>query len=331
MEPRCVLLPLRTISAPADCTRPLLGDGRNRYVRIMLSGMAERPLFRIVRRKLLYVTYPELSGPFVEFHKAIFWVGGWDPYSLPRFSKHSLSACLAAQNNKPRLSAAANKSCLKGRPLKIWSCGPAPYGCGQPVCAASTGRVLQPAPGAAVVTIMGKMQIFDAAAPFSENKPISIYARSTGRESSNRLSKLHKHRIPKGSNSTDGGTAVTNPACKPGNTTLRLFLSWDLSVSRPTNRQVQSGPRRIEVLRPAGSAVRGVLAHTSRPFLRLTDQTNYMNLPGAWVKRPGSGRSVHAVDFFITIRHHYDLRPVFRNRINNIPRGRAIFSRSRIR
>lgn len=69
-----------------DCTRPLLGSGRNRYMRIMPSGTAERSLFRIVRQKLLYVTYPKLSGPFVEFHKAIFWVGGWDPYSHPRFS-----------------------------------------------------------------------------------------------------------------------------------------------------------------------------------------------------------------------------------------------------
>lgn len=69
-----------------DCTRPLLGSGRNRYVRILPSGTAERSLFRIVRQKLLYVTYPKLSGPFVEFHKAIFWVGGWDPYSHPRFS-----------------------------------------------------------------------------------------------------------------------------------------------------------------------------------------------------------------------------------------------------
>ena len=86
MEPRCVLPSMRTISAPADCTRPLLGSGRNRYVRILPSGTAERSLFRIVRQKLLYVTYPKLSGPFVEFHKAIFWVGGWDPYSHPRFS-----------------------------------------------------------------------------------------------------------------------------------------------------------------------------------------------------------------------------------------------------
>ena len=29
---------------------------------------------------------PKLLRPFVEFHKAIFWVGGWDPYSHPRFS-----------------------------------------------------------------------------------------------------------------------------------------------------------------------------------------------------------------------------------------------------
>ena len=29
---------------------------------------------------------PKLLCPFVEFHKAIFGVGGWDPYSLPRFS-----------------------------------------------------------------------------------------------------------------------------------------------------------------------------------------------------------------------------------------------------
>ena len=72
-----------------DCTRPLLGSGRNRYMRILPSGTAERPFLRIIRRKLLYVTYPKLSGPFVEFHKAIFWVGGWDPYSLPRFSNRS--------------------------------------------------------------------------------------------------------------------------------------------------------------------------------------------------------------------------------------------------
>ena len=55
---------------------------------------------------------------------------------------------LAAQNSKSRLSVAANKSCLQGRTSKIWSCCPAPYGKGTHVCAASTGRVLQPVPGA---------------------------------------------------------------------------------------------------------------------------------------------------------------------------------------
>lgn len=190
MEPRRA----RNAINYTDCPRPLLGSGRNRYVRILPSGTAERSLFRIVRQKLLYVTYPKLSGPFVEFHKAIFGVGGWDPYSLPRFSnllrssykqpRHAgketgadasavslyaavrsfvpmlvrpfghgrnrdVSTGYAAQNNNPRLSDVANKSCLKGRPLKIWSCCPAPYGNGQPVCAASTGgRVSRPAPGA---------------------------------------------------------------------------------------------------------------------------------------------------------------------------------------
>ena len=115
----CVLPSMRTISAPADCTRPLLGSGRNRYVRILPSGTAERSLFRIVRQKLLYVTYPKLSGPFVEFHKAIFWVGGWDPYSLPlfsnrssktiicSFSRGSTERCPAVQSGAAELAACA--------------------------------------------------------------------------------------------------------------------------------------------------------------------------------------------------------------------------------
>lgn len=276
MEPRRVLLPLRTIAAPADCTRPLLGSGRNRYVAA---------------------------------------ASAWNR-----------TPGLAAQNNKSRLSVTANKSCLIGWPFKIWSCCPAPHGRGQHVCAASTGRVLQPAPGAAADLIVRREQYFGTAAPFFDNKPIFIYTRLDGRDPQNRQPGNQKHRIPRGSYSTDGGTAVTCPVSRTGGTELRLFHSWDLSVSRPTNRQVQSGPRRIKALRPAGFAARGALAHTSRPFLRPTNQPIYMNRPGAWVKRPGSGRSVIAEDFFITIRHHYDLRPVFRNRINNILRGRAIFS-----
>ena len=75
--------------------------------------------FRIVRQKLLYVTYPKLSGPFVEFHKAIFWVGGWDPYSLPffsnrssktiicSFSRGSTERCPAVQSGAAELAACA--------------------------------------------------------------------------------------------------------------------------------------------------------------------------------------------------------------------------------
>ncbi len=115
MEPRRA----RNAINYTDCPRPLLGSGRNRYVRILPSGTAERSLFRIVRQKLLYVTYPKLSGPFVEFHKAIFWVGGWDPYSLPlfsnrssktiicSFSRGSTERCPAVQSGAAELAACA--------------------------------------------------------------------------------------------------------------------------------------------------------------------------------------------------------------------------------
>ena len=98
METRCVLPSMRNIAVPADCTRPQLGAGRNRYVS-----------------------------------------------AAPAWNR---TPGLAVQNNKSRLSVAANKSCLQGRTSKIWSCAPAPYGKGTHVCAAFTGRVLQPVPGA---------------------------------------------------------------------------------------------------------------------------------------------------------------------------------------
>lgn len=318
MEPRRVLLPLRTIAAPADCTRPLLGSGRNRYVAAAPAWKRTPKLSKGPKSPL----YLALSGPDVAAASALSYAAERPFYGI---TAGPFGCNCVAQNNKSRLSVTANKSCLIGWPFKIWSCCPTPYGTGQPVCAASTGRVLQPAPGAAAV-MMRQRRNFGTVAPFFDNKPIFKYARLDGRDPQNRQSGNQKHRITKGSNSTDGGTAVTCPVSRTGGTELRLFHSWDLSVSRPTNRQVQSGPRRIKALRPAGFAARGALAHTSRPFLRPTNQPIYMNRPGAWVKRPGSGRSVIAEDFFITIRHHYDLRPVFRNRINNILRGRAIFS-----
>lgn len=286
MEPRCVLPSLRTIAAPADCTRPQAGGGRNRYVRIK------------VRRKLLYVSSAEVQRNAAPPH---------NPVRRSMRYVTGLRGCShAAQNSKPRLSAAANKSCLKGRTFKIWSCCPAPYGKGTHVCAASTGRVLQPAPGAAVV-MMRQRRNFGTAAPFFDNKPIFIYTRLDGRDPQNRQPGNQKHKIPRGSNSTGGGTAVTSPTSRTGGTELRLFHSWDLSVSRPTNRQVQSGPRRIKALRPAGFAARGALAHTPRPFLRPIDQTNYMNLPGALGTRPGYGAAFPSVPFSVMMLRHFYL------------------------
>ncbi len=136
---------------------------------------------------------------------------------------------LAAQKSKSRLSVAANKSCLQGRTFKIWSCCPAPYGNGTHVCAALTGgRII--------------------AAPFFAKNPISLYSRSDGRETLNRRSAHHKHKIAKGSNPTGGGTAVTNPTSRTGATELRLFHFWDLSLAPPTNRNTyrsKEPPRRM--------------------------------------------------------------------------------------
>ena len=53
-----------------------------------------------------------------------------------------------AWSGTPGHAAQNSKSRLNGRLFKIWSCAPAPYGKGTHVCAASTGRGLQPVPGA---------------------------------------------------------------------------------------------------------------------------------------------------------------------------------------
>lgn len=47
MEPRCVLPSMRIISVPADCTRPRLGAGRNRYRRLV-PGAAPLSLQHII-------------------------------------------------------------------------------------------------------------------------------------------------------------------------------------------------------------------------------------------------------------------------------------------
>lgn len=264
MEPRRVLLPLRTIAALADCTRPQLGAGRNRYVSAV----------------------PAWSG----------------------------TPGLAAQNSKSRLI---------GWPYIIWSCGPAPHGRGQHVCAASTGRVLQPAPGAAADLIVRREQYFGTAAPvFSPNyilvcrqdnmvgadgtlapRPRKSLAKDNESHNHNRQSGHQKHRITKGSNSTGGGTAVTSPAGRTGGTELRLFL-FPHSLQRQHPLKYFPDGRRGQntVWKFKGGAAEPI---TPRPFLRPTDQTNYMNLPGAWVMRPGHGAAFPPVLFSDMMLRHY--------------------------
>ena len=95
------------------------------------------------------------------------------------------------------------------------------------------------------------------------------------------------------------GTAVTNLTNCTGGTELRLFLSSAFSGSRPTNRQVQLirriTIRRSEVIRFVGD-LRGAFRRSIplRPFLSTHQPNTYMNLPGAWVTRPGfRGRLPH--------------------------------------
>lgn len=239
METRCVLPSMRTIAAPADCTRPQFGCGRNRYV----------------------AAAPAWSG-------------------TPGF---------VAQNSKSRLSVTANKSCLIGWPFKIWSRCPAPYGTGQPVCAASTGRGLQPAPGAAADLIVRREQYFGTAAPvFSPNyilvcgqdnmvgadgtlapRPRKSLAKDNESHNHNRQPGNQKHRIPRGSYSTDGGTAVTCPVSRTGGTELRLFL-FPHSLQRQHPLKYFPDGRRGQntVWKFKGGAAEPI---TPRPFLRPTD------------------------------------------------------------
>ena len=177
METRCVLPSMRNIAAPADCTRSRFGAGRNRYIRIIVrlkllyAGSAEdqrnaAPPHNPVRRSFAEkqpgpFPYPALrlntcnfnSIPATDLAEQLDQgLMGPPPHNPVRRSLRyvtGLRGCShAAQKSKSRLSVAANKSCLQGWPFKIWSCAPAPYGKGSHVCAASTGRVLQPVPGA---------------------------------------------------------------------------------------------------------------------------------------------------------------------------------------
>ena len=175
MESRCVLPSMRIISVPADCTRSRFGAGRNRYIRIIVllkllyAGSAEdqrntAPPHNPVRRSFAEkqpgpFPYPALrlntcnfnSIPATDLAEQLDQgLMGPPPHNPVRRSLRyvtGLRGCShAAQKSKPRLSVAANKSCLQGRTFRIWSCCPAPYGCGQHVCAAPTGGLIIAAP-----------------------------------------------------------------------------------------------------------------------------------------------------------------------------------------
>ena len=168
---------MRIISVPADCTRSQLGAGRNRYIRIIVrlkllyAGSAEdqrnaAPPHNPVRRSFAEkqpgpFPYPALRLNICNFDSITAKTTAKpvsEGFSCPpphnpvrrslRYVTGLRGCSHAAQKSKSRLSVAANKSCLQGRTSKIWSCAPAPYGKGTHVCAASTGRVLQPVPGA---------------------------------------------------------------------------------------------------------------------------------------------------------------------------------------
>ena len=196
---------LNQIAAPADCTRPLFGSGRNRYV-------AATP-----------------------FHSA---------------------TTINIDANYPCPPEAANKPCTDGWLLKFWS-------------------------GTVAVSVMGKRRFLVVAVPVFDNSH-NYYTPTNQRRCSFKWV-LTNYGV---------GTAVTNPTNRTGGTELRLFLSSDLSGSRPTNRQVQLSRRntirRSEVI-PFVGDLRGAFRRIAlRPFSS-DPPTNYMNRPGAWVKRPGFG------------------------------------------
>lgn len=163
------------------------------------------------------------------------------------------AATINADANYPSLSEAANKSCTDGRLLKCWS-------------------------GTVAISVMENSRFLVAAIPIFDNSHNNIPPTNP------RRSARWVHILPSGA-----GTAVTSPTSMPGGTELRLFLSLDLSGSRPTNRQVQLS-RRITIRRSEFYIIgflRGVFRRIPlRPFSS-DPPTTYLNRPGARVKATG--------------------------------------------
>lgn len=165
------------------------------------------------------------------------------------------AATINADANYPCLPEAANKLCTDGRLLKCWS-------------------------GTVAISVMENSRFFVAAVLTFDNSHNNIPPTNPRRCSFKRVLTNY-----------GAGTAVTNPTSMPG-TELRLFLSCDLSGSRPTNRQVLLS-RRITIRQSEFYIIgflRGAFRRKPlRPFIPTHQPTTYMNRPGAWVKRPGFG------------------------------------------
>lgn len=131
------------------------------------------------------------------------------------------AATVYADANYPCLPEAANKLCADGRLLKCWS-------------------------GTVAISVMENSRFFVAAVPIFDNSHNNIPPTNQRRCSFKRVLTNY-----------GAGTAVTNPTSMPVRE-LRLFLSCDLSGSRPTNRQVQLS-RRITTIRRSEFYIIGFL------------------------------------------------------------------------
>ena len=282
MEPRCVLPSLHVISVPADCTRPLSGVGRNRYLRLVpgsgatagnrvLCNMAFR--FRHDYHTFHVSIQDRKSYCFSNVKHGPDAMDQSRPNGMPSrrtircggflcawldFRDATMPRKIANPAFRRQLINPARKVCLSKSGLTVMC---------RNVCAAPMGWVLRPGP------VFGN--------PYDNDAPTN-----------QRRSARWVHIFPSGA-----GTAVTSPTSMPGGTELRLFLSSDLSGSRPTNRQLSRRitMRRSEVIRFVGD-LRGAFRRSIplRPFLSTHQPNTYMNLPGAWVTRPGfRGRLPH--------------------------------------
>ena len=312
MEPRRVLPSLRkSNAAPADCTRPLFGRGRNRHVSAAplranvsdMDGMAAPCFIQGPKSLLLYRTILASFGPDVPAassyaaERPIFSLPIRSRRVLPSLRKsnaapadctHSLlgrgrnrhvSAApflyAASEKNvsdKTLLRAAANKSCAGSGPENLVAGAVAYHG-------KRVKRVFCAAVPIFNIPIIACWQNIVGADGTLAPRPVKFLANGNEYYIQNRQSANQKHRFTKGSTSTDGGTAVTNPTSRTGGTELRLFPSLDFSLrSKPANRQVQSSRRRIGAVRSAGLAAWGVLAHTSAPLIS-THRPNHLYEP----------------------------------------------------